>query len=472
MTDHDRPDDVDPTGIDLTGTEHRVRRALDHIAATVEPDPRALDRIEEDHAMSRSLSQAQRWVLGGVAAVAGLLVVLVLVLDGLGDDDDDVETAASSTTSAETTTSTSTTTSSTTTTFSSEVDAFAVAFPSPDDSRRFDTAPAAARAYATDVLGFTEVEIGTLVEDGTDAGVVPISDRPEGPETRIAVERMGDGTWFVTGSATDDIVVETPVAGAALGTPFETTGRALAFEGTVDVLVLRQSSATPVGTGFVMGSGTPPAGPFEGRVFFGGQAPDVPGVLVYRELSAEDGHVVKATSFPVRLTDEEVPAPEVDDGCGDVDEVAGDETTDAEVRVVKVYFHCGTDFDEIVALRRTIPRDDPAILELTLDALLAGPSPAEADAGYTSAFPVAGGVLRSVIIDGGVATIDLSSEYATLPNASATILVVREQLYRTAAQFSSVAAVEVHFDGDCEAFATWSQSESCLITEGEFGPVE
>ncbi len=463
MTDHEpRPTPGPPdTGPPDTGLERRLRAALDARAATIEPAGDGLSRIEELTLARTPMTTTQRWILGGVAAAAVLLVVVVLLLGG-GDDGTDVATDETSTTTTEATTTTTEATT-TTTVPAPAVDPFAVAFPSPTDSRRFEAPVAAARAYATDVLGFTDLALGDLGDEveGDEAEVV-VSDREDGPETRIRLLRGGPGgTWFVTGSVTDEIAVAEPAVGAALATPFATRGRALAFEGTVDVLVLAQGDPVPRGTGFVTGSGVPPAGPFEGRLAYAPPAEDVPGVLVFRTLSPEDGHVEKATSFPVRLTPNETDeVPEL--ACADTPDEG---EADPEARVVKVYFHCGTDLVEVRALRRTVPAEDPAILTNTVAALLAGPTDAERDAGFTSVFPVPGASSGRVVIADGVASVDLLGGVdEALPPASATILALQREVFRTATQFSSVAAVEITFDGSCEAFAEWAQGDSCLVT--------
>ena len=456
----------DPTTHDETAD--RLRRALRARAESIEPAGDGLDRIEEQLMSRTPMTDAQKWILGGVAAVAGILAVFVLVLAGQDDDGEPVATGTSTTvTTVPVDDSTTTTTASTTTTVPAVVvDPFAVAFPSPADSRRFDAPVPAARAYATDVLGFTALTLGEIGGDTGDTAEVPISDRDGGAETRISLVRV-EGSWFVTGSTTANVMVDAPVAGAGLATPFQTDGSALAFEGTVDVLVLEQGDPTPRGTGFVTGSGTPPAGPFSGTIVYSPPAEAVPGVLVYRILSPEDGRVTEATSFPVRLTTEVTDTPPAAGECPDV---ADEGEADPADRVVKVFFHCGVDFaaDDVRALRRTVPADDPAILTNTMRALLAGPSDAERDAGFTSTFPVDGGEVRNVVIADGVATVDLSGAVAqNLANSSSNIIVLRQEVFRTATQFASVAAVEITFDGSCDAFATWSQSDSCLVTDGQ-----
>lgn len=246
----------------------------------------------------------RKWLYGGLSAAA-VVILLVVGLVVLGDDGDDTGVVADSTTSTtDTTTPTTDTTTTSTTTeppFQPDVDAFAVAYPSPLTSQRFESAESAAQSYANDVLGFTELIVGEFRAGDSRSGEVPITDREGGPETTVLVRQMEDDTWYVLASITEDITVDTPTAGDAITSPFETTGTALAFEGTVDVLVRAQDDPEVLGEGFVTGSGTPPAGPFEGSIEFSRPAEETPGIVVYRELSAEDGHVRKATSFPVRL---------------------------------------------------------------------------------------------------------------------------------------------------------------------------
>ena len=297
-------DDVDHAG--RSGErpiETRLREALAARAATIDPSPDGLERIEEDlMSGSPNDSNRNRWIIGALSAAA---VVLVLVAVTVLDDDDDTDvTADTTTTTADTTTTTGSTTTEVTTTepFAPEVDPFSVAYPSPTTSQRFESPESAAQTYATEVLGFTELELGEFREGDSRSGEVPITDRPDGPETLVLVRQMEDDTWFVLGSTVEDIQVDEPQAQDAIDSPFQTSGSALAFEGNVSVVVLTQDDpGAPIGEGFVTGSGVPPAGPFEGEISFTPPTEETAGVLVYRTHSAEDGHVQQATSFPVRL---------------------------------------------------------------------------------------------------------------------------------------------------------------------------
>ncbi len=283
--------------------EARLRAALTDRAAHIEPASDGLDRIEEKLMSNRSLTTNQKWILTTLSAAAVIILVVVGVIVLRDSDDGDTGLAAGSTTTSTTasTTTTSTTTEPTSTTFTLDVDPYGVAFPAPTTSQRFDSPETAARAYATDVLGFSELEMGDYQAGDSRSGEIPITDRPGHPETTVMVRQMGDDHWYVLGSVAPDITVDSPAAGDTVGSPFDTEGTALAFEGTVNVTVFVQGDLRSIGEGFVTGSGTPPAGPFQGSIDFEAPAEETPGIVVYRTESAEDGHILQATSFPVRL---------------------------------------------------------------------------------------------------------------------------------------------------------------------------
>ncbi|WP_436792937.1 Gmad2 immunoglobulin-like domain-containing protein [Actinospongicola halichondriae] len=286
-------------------TASRLREALAAHAETIEPSSDGLDRIERRLMTTPTQTNSRRWLIAG-GSVAAALLAAVVVFVATDDDDTGVATDTSTTTTTEEATTTSSTTAETTTStteapFVSDVDPYGVAYPSPLHSQRFDSPETAGASYATEVLGFTELVVVEYREGDSRSGEVVISDRANGPETIVLVRLMEDDTWYVLGSQTDDIAVDTPTAGDELSSPFDTTGSALAFEGTVDVIVRTQDDPEPIGEGFVTGSGTPPAGPFTGEIEFTAPTEDTPGIVVYRILSAEDGHVTQATSFPIHL---------------------------------------------------------------------------------------------------------------------------------------------------------------------------
>lgn len=249
-----------------------------------------------------TLTHTQKWWLGGLSAAAAILLVVVAAIV-LTDDDGTADVAAdTTTTTAESTTTTSTTEAPTTTApFTPTVDPFGVAYPSPTTSQRFESPESAATSYATEVLGFTRLVVGEFRAGDSRSGEMPITDRDGGQETTVLVRQMEDDTWYVLGSQAPDIAVDAPDAGAGISSPLATSGEALAFEGTVNVFVRTQDDPAVLGEGIVMGAGTPPAAPFEGTIEFTAPTSDTPGIVVYRTLSAEDGHVLQATSLRVKL---------------------------------------------------------------------------------------------------------------------------------------------------------------------------
>lgn len=116
--------------------------------------------------------------------------------------------------------------------------------------------------------------------------------------------------------------------------------------------------------------------------------------------------------------------------------------------------------DRVFGVSRAVPADAP--LRPTLEELLAGPTPEEAEDGYTSWFSSeTEGMLRSVEVAGGVARVDFEDFSETVPNASTSCgsVALLEQLERTTEQFREVLRAVYSFDGDPEAFYGWLQRE-------------
>lgn len=250
--------------------------------------------------MNEPQARNQRWMIAAASVAAALLIGAVAFV-AIDDDDAGVATESTPTTAATSSTTAAETTSTTGAPFVADVDPYSVAYPSPRSSQRFDSPDAVANSYATEVLGFTELVQSEFFEGDSRSGEFAITDRDGNPTTTVFVRQMEDDTWFVLGSGATDVTVEKPEAGDAVSSPFETAGIALAYEGTVDVVVRTQDDPGPIGEGFVTGSGVPPADMFVGEIEFTPPPEDAPGIVIYRTLSAEDGHVLQATSFPIRL---------------------------------------------------------------------------------------------------------------------------------------------------------------------------
>ena len=244
-------------------------------------------------------------------AFAIVAVLVVAVLAGLlwwllSDDDDEVtSTTTSVPTSESTTTSSSTAPSSTTTeapfdpTLSDE-ELATVIWLYQDTSQRFSDPSAAVYSFATDLLGFTDPIIGEFAAGDSRSGEVEVRAAENGPATTVSVRQLGDDSWWVLGAQTPDILLEQPESGATVSSPLQVTGRSRAFEGTVDVAVLRDGDTEPIGSGFVTGGANEQLGPFSGEVQFD-PADAEWGALALTTTSAEDGRVWQATVIRVRF---------------------------------------------------------------------------------------------------------------------------------------------------------------------------
>lgn len=278
--------------------EARLRDAIQARTSAVEPGPDALTRIEDRLMEAQRSSARQRgWLIGLTAAAA---VIAVVVAVALVQDDDEEPTLAgpSSTTSSVDTTVDETTT---TTTPVPEVDPAIPLWPVVASSQRFDDPVAAARSFAVDLVGFTDPVVGPFQQADNRSGEVEVKPRANGPSTLVVVRQLEDDTWFVIAAVTENITLETPEQQDQLSAgSFDVAGTALAFEGHVNVRLYEDGNPDAIGEGFVTGSGSPPAGPFEGSIEWSDPSTDF-GVLVLQTESAEDGSIWEATAIRVRL---------------------------------------------------------------------------------------------------------------------------------------------------------------------------
>lgn len=160
---------------------------------------------------------------------------------------------------------------------------------------------ALAADFATTYLGFTAPVTGTLRQGDARSGEVEVRPRANGPATTVLVRQVtGDSRWFAIGAATGHVEVSTPEALATVTSPLRIAGRALAFEGTVQVEVREDGSTTPLGKGFVTGGGSE-MGPFADEIAF--QRPTGRyGTVVLYTTSAEDGRVWEAAVLRVAFS--------------------------------------------------------------------------------------------------------------------------------------------------------------------------
>lgn len=334
-------------------------------------------------------------------------------------------------------------------------DARAALWPFRGSGTRFATAEEAARSFAREFLRFREPVMGSFMAGDLRSGEIEVRASSSGPATVVMVRQLdGPGSWSVVGADTADIEVETPTAGDVLTSPTVVSGRALAFEGHVNVEVRQDGELGAIGAGFVTGGGDVPRR-FEGQIPF--ETPGATmGAIVFFTDSAENGEVWSAEVVRVtfRSTDADAAA------CGSV--LPTRPTLEASEMEVKAYFGCG-DEGRIFPVYRAVPRS-PTPLRAALEVLLQGPTSAEADAGITSFFnPATAGALRAATIADGHAVIDLADVRRVIPNASssagsATLLA---QLDATVFQFRSIESVEYRIAGSCDTFNEWLQIGGC-----------
>jgi hypothetical protein len=147
------------------------------------------------------------------------------------------------------------------------------------------------------------------------------------------------------------------------------------------------------------------------------------------------------------------------------DNPSGLPANDAEVRVpvefgdgvtrttqpVKVYFsssdQTGNDCAAVAAVTRQIPSTQ-AVATAALQELLAGPTAAEKQAGYTSSIPT-GVKLNSIRVENGTAFADFSTEL-NQGGGSCLVTAIRAQIEKTLEQFSTVNKVEISVAGDTD----------------------
>ena len=138
--------------------------------------------------------------------------------------------------------------------------------------------------------------------------------------------------------------------------------------------------------------------------------------------------------------------PESAASLGPAPNVAGPTTTGSDTTLpapasLEVWFARG---EELVSVRRT-HEATPRVATAAIEALLDGPTKAERASGLTSAIPT-GTRLLGISIKGGVATIDLTSEYQS-GGGSLSMQVRLGQVVYTLTQFPTVKKVSFRLDG-------------------------
>jgi hypothetical protein len=228
----------------------------------------------------------------------GAVTALVLVQDGA--DETTTPTAAPPTAAAPPTTPASTTTVPTTTAPGTVNTATAV-WPTASSAARYTDPIAAAAGFAA-FVGFDDPVIGEFMQGDTRSGEVEIRPTPSGPPTTVFVRQLEDGTWWVLGSATANIRLDSPTAGNLITTPTRLTGAANAYEGegNVSVTIIEDDGVDPVAIANVTGA-MGEMGAFDGEIEFLRFPTQKFGAILLTTASAEDGRLWEAAVVRVRF---------------------------------------------------------------------------------------------------------------------------------------------------------------------------
>jgi len=120
--------------------------------------------------------------------------------------------------------------------------------------------------------------------------------------------------------------------------------------------------------------------------------------------------------------------------------------------------------DEVGAVARAITVDDEPAAAAALTALTAGPNPAEREEGWASWFSdETASMVRSVRVDGGTASVDLSGDLPSIVPGAASgcgAMQLFAQMDATAKQFPDVARTVYSLDGDVDAFYAWLKMDT------------
>lgn len=149
-------------------------------------------------------------------------------------------------------------------------------------------------------------------------------------------------------------------------------------------------------------------------------------------------------------------------------------TSDAITKpgIVSVFFTCSADTMSLTprAVERQVP-ENGGELKFALEELLKGPTAQERTDGFTSFFSDAtAGMLKSVkVSDAGRAVVDLADFSARVNNASTSAgsKQLTGELNKTVFQFKNIKEVEYRFDGNCNSFWSWLQSDCHVVTAAE-----
>ena len=252
--------------------------------------------------MPAFVPETRRTLQVAVAIVAVIAVALAGIVIGANLAEDDPTTVdAPPTTSGEASTTTEPAVTTTVPSEAGDDPADVALWPVASTSQRFGDPSAAAHSFAVQLAGFSEdVIVGDFREGDSRSGEVEVRPTERGPVTTVLVRQLGDdGSWWVVGAQTENLLLEDPSAGDTISSPLTVSGRARAFEGTVEVELRADGQLEPIGATFATG-GSDAARPFTAELEF--PPPNVSGgMLMLLARSPRDGMVMEATVVRVHF---------------------------------------------------------------------------------------------------------------------------------------------------------------------------
>lgn len=421
--------------------EEQLRAAMRAEADHLDLDPRAWERVQGR--VRRSLVVRR---IGGALVAAALIGAVVGLAVWSGDDPGDRVIVAPPVSEPTTTA---------TTPAVAEDDAFPGIWPFASQAEvdayvdqpgtgMFDDADATALEFARVYLGMPEPAIVGPLEFGEGQTrfvyLTPVSGSPL--VTTVSVHPFADGgAYSVTDVYTDNIELDEPQSSQVVGSRIALAGRSSAYEAQVDVEVREdgQVFGDQLGATFVMGGAGPDLAPFSGEVTI--DPPTKPAGAVVLLTRSPDGSVQQARVIRVRF------------------EAASPST---EATTFSVFYHRD---EELVAVDRAVAPTS-GVLRAALDALVAGPTAAEAEDGIVSLFSAdTEGVIAGVDLgEDGTAVVDFAEPVGNASTSAGGGGFLAE-LNTTIFQFETVERIEYRLQGSCEGFWTWLQSSGCPLVE-------
>jgi hypothetical protein len=241
-----------------------------------------------------------------VASLALLAAVTALVLIERDNEEVTTSTSAATTTTAgaSTTPPPATTNPPTTgapgTTIPRPVDTATAVWPTVASGARYTDPRAAAAGFAA-FVGFDDPIVGEFLQGDARSGEVELRPTATGPVTTVFVRQLQDDLWWVLGSATGNIRLDSPGAGDAITTPVRLVGAANSFEGHVSVTIIEDDGAQPIATGYLTGA-MGELGPFDSEIGFLRPPGHRFGAILLTTTSAEDGRLWEAAVVRVQFS--------------------------------------------------------------------------------------------------------------------------------------------------------------------------